>query len=92
MLRPLRDFIYVKPIERKVSNTLLVLHTELPTEGVISAVGPGKHVKGMRRPLDVKVGDRIRFGAGDYLKFPVFEYAGEKYLVLQEADVAGVVE
>ena len=62
------------------------------TEGLIVAVGPGKTVKGRLIPLEAKVGDHIRFGEGDYLKFPEFVEAGEKYLVMQEADIAGLVE
>lgn len=92
MFRPLRDRILVKPIERRASETLHVLHNELPTEGEVVAVGPGKRVNGRIIPLDAKVGDRIKFGEGAYLKFPEFRDGKTLYLVLQEADIAGVVE
>jgi chaperonin GroES len=91
MLRPLRDRIVVRPIMRQASSIIAAIHSELPTEGEVVAVGPGKVVKGRLRPLDTKVGDRIRFGEGSYLKFPEYWHGNEKFLVLQEADVAGIV-
>lgn len=92
MLRPLRDRIVVKPLERKRSDTLLVVDNENAQFGEVVAIGPGKRTKkGVIHSLDVKPGDLIRFGA-DYLNFPVYWERGEKYLVLQEADVAGVVD
>jgi co-chaperonin GroES (HSP10) len=90
MLRPLRDRIVVKPLERVRSDTLLVVDSEPPLLGQVVATGPGKRTKRGIEPLDVQVGDIIRFGA-DYLKFPEYREGAEKYLVLQEADVAGVV-
>ena len=91
MLRPLKDRILVKPIERKASEFIQAIHNELPTEGVVVAVGPGKVVKGRLRPLDTKVGDHIKFGEGDYLKFPEYWVGNHRYLVMSEADVAGVI-
>lgn len=92
MLRPLRDRIVVKPIERQASSIIKAIHNELPTEGTVVAVGPGKMVKGKLQPLDSKVGDHIRFGEGSYLKFTEFYEGNERFLVMQEADVAGVIE
>ena len=91
MLRPLRDRIVVRPLERVRSDILLVMGDEVPQLGVVAAIGPGKRTKRGIEPLDVQVGDVIRFGA-DYLKFPEYREGTEKYLVLQEADVAGVVD
>ena len=92
MLRPLRDRILVKPIERRASELIQAIHNELPTEGIVVAVGPGKFIKGKRIPLESKVGDHIKFGEGDYLKFPEHWEGNQRYLVLQEADIACVVD
>lgn len=92
MLRPLRDRIVVKPLERKRSDELLVVDSENEQFGQVVAIGPGKRTKkGVIQSLDVKPGDLIRFGA-DYLNFPSYTENGQKYLVLQEADVAGIVD
>ena len=63
---------------------------EKPVQGEILAVGTGKMLdNGERRPLDVKVGDRVLFGkySGTEVKI-----AGETYLVIREEDIMGVVE
>ena len=91
MLRPLRDRIVVKPLERPRSAVIAVVGEETPQVGRVIATGPGKHGKHGIQPLDVKVGDIVRFGA-DYLSFPEYWEGNEKYLVLAEADVAGVVD
>ena len=83
----------VKPIYRQASEIIQAIHNELPTLGTIVSVGPGKRdKKGRLKPLDVKPGDKIKFGAGDYLKFPEYWEGNEKYLVLQEDDVAGILD
>lgn len=88
---PLRDYILIKPSERCRSAILEVIDSELPTQGQVVAVGPGKRDKrGNLRPLDVKIGDQVRFGAGDYLKFPEIRKGNEVYLVLQEADITWI--
>ena len=54
------------------------------------AVGAGKIGKdGERRPLDVKVGDKIIFGkySGQTVKAD-----GEELLVMREEDIFGIVE
>lgn len=89
MLKMLRDRILVKPIERQLSAIIEVKNTERFNLGTVIAVGPGKEVKGKIQPLDVKVGDTVRWGE---FVFPEYTEDGVKYQILQEADVAAIVE
>lgn len=92
MFRPSADRILVKPIERVASDIILTVLDELPNLGEVVAVGPGKRdKKGNLKPLDVKVGDTVRFGEFRDM-FPTYYDGLQKYLIMQEADVAGVVE
>lgn len=91
MFRPLDDYILIRPLDRQMSTVIDVqLLNERENLGEVIAVGPGKcNKKGWRRPLDVNIGDIVRFGE---FEFPTF-YDGDidKYLIIQEADIAGVV-
>ena len=92
MFKPREDFILVKPLERKASDVIITILHELPNLGTVVAVGPGKtNKRGQRQPLDVKVGDTVRFGEFKNM-FPEYYENGVKHLIMQEADVAGVVE
>ncbi len=63
---------------------------EKPIQGEILAVGNGKVLdNGDRRPLDVKVGDRILFGKYSGTEVKV---SGEEVLVMREEDIMGVIE
>ncbi|MDE3022981.1 MAG: co-chaperone GroES [Pseudomonadota bacterium] len=90
MIRPLRDRVIVKPVPRIASEIIEVILNEKPNVGEVMAVGPGKvDGKGHIHPLDLKVGQKVRFGE---FVFPEYHEDGQKYLVLQEADIAGIVE
>jgi co-chaperonin GroES (HSP10) len=59
--------------------------------GTVVAVGPGKRDKrGNIKPLDAKPGDSIRYGNGDYLKWPTVKIGGEEYQIIQEADICWI--
>ncbi len=91
----MRDQIVVKPLERKASDIIEVLHSEKPNLGIVVAVGPGKRNKrGNVDPLDVKVNDTIRYGdtTMNHLNYPQYWEGHQMYLVLQEADVCFVAE
>lgn len=95
MLRPLRDQIVVKPLERNASEIIEVLHSEKPNLGIVVAVGPGiRNKRGYVVPLDVRVNDTIRYGDTNlnHLNYPEYWEAGKRYLILQEADVCFVAE
>lgn len=88
-LRMLRDRILVLPIERKLSEIIEVKNTEKFNLGTVIACGPGKEIAGKVHPMDVKVGDTIRWGE---FEFATYRHEGIDYKIIQEADVAAIVE
>ena len=93
-IRPLHDRVVVKRLEaeEKTASGIVLPGSaaEKPDMGEVIAVGAGKVGKdGQRRPLDVKVGDKIIFGkySGQTVKAD-----GEELLVMREEDILGIVE
>ena len=84
MIQPLNDRLAVRPHIRQLSEIIHVQNTEKFNEGTVVAIGPKVH--------DVKVGDFIKYGNGDYLKWPVHTIDGQDYQIIQEADIACIVE
>ena len=84
MLKPLRDRVIVRPKARKISDVIFVNNQEPFNEGTIIAIGPDV--------LEAKPGDFIKYGNGDYLKWPVHNIDGQDYQIIQEADIACIVE
>lgn len=60
MFRPLRDQILVKPIERRQSDTLIVINSEKYTRGLVVAVGPGERLHRRINEGETPFGTRIR--------------------------------
>lgn len=89
MLKMLRDRILVRPIIRELSAVLIVKNSERTNLGIVVSAGPGKVVNGRLERLDVTVGDTVRYGEFAY---PEYREDGVLYQILQEADVAAVVE
>lgn len=92
-IRPLHDRVVVKRVEAEETTASGIVlpgaAAEKPDIGEVLAVGNGKILEnGERRPLDVKVGDKIIFGkyAGQTVKVD-----GEEVLVMREEDIMGVV-
>ncbi len=93
-LRPLHDRVVVKRMEEeRTSPGGIVIPdnaTEKPIRGEILAVGNGKILEnGDKRPLDVKVGDKILFGkySGTEVKLD-----GDELVVMREDDIMAVIE
>lgn len=84
MLTPLRDRVVVRPQHRKISDIIHVIHKEPFNEGTIVAIGP--------KVSQAKVGDFIKYGNGDYLNWPTHSIDGQDFQIIQEADIACVVE
>jgi chaperonin GroES len=64
-------------------------YQEKPLEGKVLRVGPGfRSKKGVLRPLDLKVGDKVLFTkyAGSKIQLD-----GSNFLILKESDIIGVV-
>ncbi|MEN9808976.1 MAG: hypothetical protein RLZZ488_543 [Pseudomonadota bacterium] len=93
-IRPLNDRILVQRLEaeQKTAGGILIPDNakEKPAEGRVIAVGNGKTLEnGTRRPLEVKVGDRILFGkwSGTEVKID-----GAEHLLVKEEEVLAVLE
>lgn len=93
-IRPLGDRVLVKPLEQAEIKRggIIIPDTakEKPQEGEVKAVGSGEIMEnGQRRPMEVKVGDRILYGkySGTEIKIDDTEY-----LILRESDILGIVE
>ena len=93
-VRPLYDRLIVKrTAEEEASKGGIIIPDtakEKPQEGAVIAVGKGSvRNDGALIPPAVKAGDTVLFGkyAGTEMMF-----AGEKYLILREDDVLGVIE
>lgn len=93
-LRPLNDRVVVKRIEeeQRTAGGIIIPDTakEKPIQGEVIAVGTGKLMEdGSRKPLDVKVGDRVLFSkyAGTEVKVGT-----EELLIMREDDILAVIE
>ena len=92
--RPLHDRVLLRRVEEEnlTAGGIIIPDAarEKPMEGEILAIGlGGLNEKGVRVPLDVKVGDRVLFGkwSGTETKID-----GEELLILKEADIMGIIE
>src|SRR3954451_24291540 len=93
-LRPLQDRVIVKQseAEEKTKSGILLPDTakEKPTRGKVIAVGPGKFDdKGKPMEIGLRVGDTIYYGK--YSGTDI-EVDGQKFVILRESDVLGVLE
>lgn len=94
-LKPLGDRVVVKPLEEeeRTKGGIVLPDTakEKPQHGEVVAVGPGEWSEDgtKRRPIDVKVGDRVL-----YAKYAGTEVKGEDgdLLVLRASDILSIVE
>jgi len=83
-IRPLRDRVVVIPEVRELSSVIFVQNNEKYNLGTVAAIGPNVR--------ELKTGEKIRYGNGSYLDWPVVEFGGVKYQLIQEADVTMVLE
>lgn len=94
-IRPLHDRVVIRRVEEETKSPggIVIPDTakgEKPTEGTVISVGKGKlDANGKLCPMDVKEGDRVLFGK--YAGHEV-ELKGEKYLIMREDDIMGVIE
>lgn len=92
--RPLNDRVLIKRTEgeTKTAGGLFIPDSakEKPQEGVVVAVGEGKHLEnGTVKKLDVKSGDRIYFRkyAGNEITLE-----GVEHIILREDEILAVFE
>jgi chaperonin GroES len=93
-LRPLQDRVIVKQseAEEKTKSGILLPDTakEKPTKGKVIAVGPGRvDDKGKPMEIGLRVGDTVYYGK--YSGTDI-EVNSEKFVILRESDVLGVLE
>ena len=93
-LKPLDDRIIIKQseAEEKSAGGILLPDSaqEKPQMGKVVATGPGKILDdGKRGPMSVKKKDEVLYAK--YSGSDV-EVDGEKYVILRESDVLGIVE
>jgi chaperonin GroES len=93
-LRPLDDRIVVKQseAEEKTAGGIILPDAakEKPQIGKVIAIGPGKLLDdGKRSQMSVKKNDKVIYGK--YMGNDV-EIDREKYVILRESDVLGIVE
>ena len=94
-LKPLADRVIVKQsvAEEKTKSGILLPDSakEKPTQGKVISVGPGKvdENSGKRHEVGVKVGETVYYGK--YSGTDV-EVDGEKFVILRESDLLGVLE
>jgi len=93
-LKPLDDRIVIKQsdAEEKTAGGIILPDAaqEKPLIGKIVAIGPGKLLDdGKRAKMSVKKNDKVVYGK--YLGSEI-EIDREKYVILTESDVLGIVE
>jgi chaperonin GroES len=93
-LRPLADRVIVKQTEaeEKTASGIYLPDAakEKPTKGKVIAAGPGKlDDKGKPMEVGVRAGDTVYYGK--YSGTDV-EVDGEKFVILRETDILGVLE
>ncbi len=93
-LKPLDDRIVIKQseAEEKTAGGIILPDAaqEKPQIGKVVAVGPGKLLDdGKRAKMSVKKKDEVIYGK--YSGSEV-EYDSDKYVILRESDVLGIVE
>ena len=90
--KPFADRVVIEAAaaEEKTASGIYIPDTakEKPQQGVVVAVGPGKHAEqtGSLVPLNVKVGDQVL-----YSKYAGTEVTidGKEYLIMRESDILG---
>jgi chaperonin GroES len=93
-IRPLDDRVVIKQSEatEKTSGGIILPDTakEKPQIGKVMAAGPGKTLdNGKRSEMSVKKNDEVVYGK--YTGNEV-EIDGEKYVIIKESDILGVIE
>ncbi len=93
-LKPLDDRVVIRQLEaeEKTAGGIILPDTakEKPQIGKVIAIGPGKLLdNGKRNKMSVKKNDKVIYGkySGNEV-----EIDGEKYVILEEKYVLGIVE
>lgn len=95
-LLPLGDRVVIRPftaeeINRKETFGIIIPDTvskDIPEQGEVLAVGPGRFEDGKRIPMGVKKGDKVVFSKYAYEEVKMGE---EKYYILKEENILAVI-
>lgn len=91
-IKPLSDYVVVKPIIEEITKSGIVLpdtaSKEKPEKGEVAAIGEGKIENGQRIAMTVKIGDKVMFRkySPDEIKIE-----GEEYLIIRESDIIAII-
>ena len=93
-LKPLQDRVIVKQseAEEKTASGIVLPDSakEKPTKGKVIAVGPGKlDDNGKPMEIGLRAGETVYYGKWSGTEV---EVNGEKFVILKESDVLGVLE
>ena len=93
-LKPLGSRVVVEPVEQEdvTAGGIFLPDTakEKPQEGTVIAVGNGKlNDQGQRQALEIKKGDKVLYSKYGGTEITV---DSEKYLIMREDDVLGILE
>ena len=93
-IKPLSDHILIEPVsgKEKTDSGFFVPQSadkERPEQGKVVAVGLGKMIKGVRIPMEVKVGDIVIFSKYGPSEIKV---QNKDYLIAKEEDVLAILE
>ena len=87
-IAPLEDRVVIAPSDEAetMRGGLYIPDTakEKPTMGEVIAVGPGRFEKGVRVPMDVKVGDKVVYGK--YSGTP-YTLNGDEVMIIKASDI-----
>ena len=92
-VKPIGDRVLVQPLEEKevTKNGIIIPDNakEKPTEGKVIALGTGKtDDEGKKIPFEVKVGDHVLISKYGGTEVTIED---EKYLIMREDDILGIV-
>ncbi|HAT73878.1 MAG: 10 kDa chaperonin [Candidatus Moranbacteria bacterium GW2011_GWF2_36_839] len=94
-LKPLHDNVVVKPMSAEETTASGIVlpdnaNKEKPEKGEVLAVGPGKIMEnGQLKSMNVRVGDKVMFKKYSPDEIKIDE---EKYLLISEGDILGILE
>jgi len=94
-IQPLSDHILIEPLpekEKTKSGLLIPASTdkEMPEEGTVIAIGPGKRLSsGKRLALEIEVGQRVLFSKYGPTEI---EVEGKKYLIAKAEDILATIK
>lgn len=94
-IKPLADYILIEPNKKQEKSKAGILlpetvEKEMPEEGKVIEVGPGKkNTAGKRIPLDIKKGDIVIFSKYGPTEIKIKD---KEYLIAKQSDILAIVK